>query len=153
MSEQVVTPGMNEDEVLAYTQNLRVRIIKEVTKGGVVPDDRSAQSLLMNQLDSLERTALTSKRIKADEAAAETGAGAAALIAKLLSQAGSGRREETDIIEARVVPVLGSDVPEPVLVPGETEIAPGQLDYDSFMAKHAPLQSSGHSSSSDGAGG
>lgn len=133
---QEASAAMSEDQVLAYTQGKRKFIVDEIMKDNKVPQDKGEATLLIQALDGLDRAALTQKRIKADEQAAAGMAGAAGLVAKLLTQAGSRKNIDVLDVDARevVVPELGNEVPAPSLVPGETEVAPKQMDYDSFTA-------------------
>jgi len=126
--------AMSEDQVLAYTQSKRRAIVEEITKEGAIPKDRSEATLLIQALDGMDRSALTQKRIKADEKASDAMAGSAAIVAKLLNSIGSTRPADTVDVVARETPTLGDDIPDPVLVPGETTINPPQLDYDTFMS-------------------
>lgn len=127
--------GMDEDQVLAYTQGKRRKIVEGVMKDNKIPQDRLEATLLIQALDGMDRAALTSKRIKADEKAADAMAGSAAVVANLLTSMGKSKPAD-DIIDmpAREVPLLGEDIPPPSLVPGETEVAPKQMDFDSFTA-------------------
>jgi hypothetical protein len=134
MDEQNTKPEMSEDQVLAYTQGKRRVIIDKLTEAGKVPDEKTEVSLLVSALDGMDRAALTQKRIKADEKSAQGMAGAANIIAKLLTQVNS-KGKNTDLENSSSAPLtLGDEIPAPNLVPGETEITPGQMDFDSFTA-------------------
>lgn len=139
MSNEVVDTStmMTEDQVLAYVQNKQVAIVAELTKDRAVPDDSGMRNALLGTLDSLARNALGSKRIKADEKAAQGMAGMAGIVGEFLNQVGKIRgKENGTIIEdaTRTVPTLGSDIPEPVLVPGETDVNPRQTTYEELMS-------------------
>jgi hypothetical protein len=134
MSQPTVPPEMSEDQVLAYTQSKRRHIVEKLTIDGKVPDEKTEVSLLISALDGMDRAALTNKRIKADEKASQGIAGAASVIAKLLTQVNSkGKSTDLEIISGAPL-TLGTDIPAPDLVPGEIEITPGQMDFDSFTA-------------------
>lgn len=150
MSDQSPIPeSLSEDQVLAYTQTKRKAIVQELTKSGAVPEDNSSRNMLLQALDGMDRAALTSKRIKAEEKGNSALAGAAGIVAAMLNQV-SGKRlvsmEDPVDVESRPAPALGMDVPPPQLVPGETEINPGQLDFDTFVASRGAAQSSDQSS-------
>lgn len=148
MSDHTSIPeSLSEDQVLAYTQHKRKAIVQELTKTGAVPEDNSSRNMLLQALDGMDRAALTSKRIKSEEKNGGM-AGAASLVAALLTQV-TGKKLTSDIIDPnRPTPLLGQDVPPPQLVPGETEINPRQLDYDTFMATRTPQSSDQPSSAS-----
>lgn len=135
MSNQLDKSEMTEDQVLAYTQNKRIVIVDKLTENGKIPDDKIQASLLTSSLDGLDRSALTRKRISADEKSSQDTAGAAALIARLLMQQGSNRNNVNDsnIIDT-VVPELGHEIPSPELVPGETDINPLQMNFETFTS-------------------
>ena len=107
-----------------------------MTKGKAFPQDKGEQILLMQALDGMDRAALTNKRIKSDEKTQNDVAGAASMIAQMLSQMG-GMVQMPKVNDDNVVDVepkmLTEEIPEPVLVPGETEINSPQLDYNSFV--------------------
>jgi hypothetical protein len=149
--EQTTTPPeMNEDQVLAYTQSKRRKIVDKLTDAGKVPDDKTEVSLLISALDGMDRAALTQKRIKSDEKTAQGVTGAAAVIAKLLMQVGSNSNPN-QISDNVAPPVIGKEVPDPELVPGEAELKPGQLDFDTFTAtyQNGSNPSSGLTSNND----
>lgn len=133
---QPVTTTLDDDQVLDYTQRMRRSIVAELTKSGVVPSENADRNMLMNALDGLDRAAINNKRIKVDSAAVENDALAASIIAKLLNQVQMPKRNDDDVIDVHGVDKsLPSSIPEPLLVPYETEVNPQQLDYDSFMSK------------------
>ncbi len=137
MSADNVEQTLTEDQVLAYTQNKRKTIVDVLMENNRIPADRGEMALLVQALDGLDRAALGSKRIKADEKASEVTAGSAAAIARLLTELGSRNKHSVDDITdavPREAPVLGNHIPDPVLVPGEIDVAGPQLDYESFTA-------------------
>lgn len=133
MTQSTSPAEMTEDQVLAYTLSKRKKIVDELTRENKIPEDKTEVSLLVSALDGMDRAALSQKRLKADEKASQGMAGAAAAIAKLLTQVNSRGSNQPDI-DTGEPKVLGPDIPDPQLVPGETEINPGQMDFDSFTA-------------------
>lgn len=136
MSDQTQTPEnvvMNDDQVLAFTQGIRVKAIGTLTQRGAVPEENSDRNFLINMLDGLDRQALGNKRLKVDEQTNNGMVNAANLVAHLLNTVTGVKRLDNEVIEGHVTPVLGNEVPTPQLVPGETEVNPGQLDYNSFI--------------------
>lgn len=145
MSEQdnasnIVPEFATEEDVFNYTQNTRKKIVKQLFKNDTIPGDKSEQIMLMQALDGLDRTALGTKRIKAEqENAKELSAAASAAVANVLKQVNNSKRnlDLTDVTDVPV-PVLSSEIPDPELVPGETEVGATQLDYNTFMSKMKP---------------
>lgn len=127
----------DDDQILQYTQGKRQEIVSKLTAKGIPTDDSKQMQALLATLDGMDRVALGKKRIKADEGIAGANqAAAAAVIATLLQKAGSaGMRpfEAVDVIP-RTPPTLGSDIPEPVLVKGETDTVTQQMSYEAFQA-------------------
>lgn len=145
VTEPVIDYGqLTDDQILAFTQHTRVNIVKSlVAKApGGLPGDKEDRDALFKSMEGLEKVALTRKRITADT---ESNAGvsqAVGLITQLLRQSKMNYNtgDITDV-EDSVAPRLGDDIPEPELVPGETEINAPQLDYDSFVAGKQPAAS------------
>ena len=133
MSE--VIPTMGEDEVLAYTQSKRKEIVEHLTKDKKIPEDGSSRDMLLRALDGLDKAAFGKKRLQADE---RNNGNMAAMMAKLLTHLSSNKNlPPADVIDnGAPPPALGSDIPNPVLVPGETEVSAPQMDYDTFMAPY-----------------
>lgn len=125
----------NDDHVLNYTQSVRVGIVHELTRTGKVPAENSDRHMLMSALDGLDRAALGKKRIMADQAQTASDSAAQKLISQMLVRM-SGRRNAVaeDAVE---IPRLTAEVPEPVLVPGETAVDDGEgMNYEKFMKKY-----------------
>lgn len=139
MSADIPENTLTEDQVLAYTQGKRKFIVDTLLKDNKIPGDRAELTLLVQSLDGMDRAALTNKRIKADEKASEATAGSAAAIAKLLTELGGRQKnfhnDDVTDLTPREAPVLGSHIPDPVLVPGETDVSSPQLDFESFTAR------------------
>lgn len=136
-TEQQMPEAMDDDRVLAYTQNVRKNIVNELTRSKAFPEDKGEQILLMQALDGMDRAAISNKRIKSDEKAQNSVAGAAGIVAQLLSQMGGmvNMPKQLDDNVVDVMPkMLTEEIPEPQLVPGEIEINAGQLDYNTFVS-------------------
>jgi hypothetical protein len=129
--------NMTEDGVLQLVEGIRLQGVKDIVATGY-PKDKEERDHLKELLAGLDKSALTRKRIKVDEGGNAALANGAGLVAELLTKM-SARRPTVDISDAAMVqpPVLGEDVPPPVLVPGEIDTAPEALNYDSFMARHS----------------
>jgi len=129
--------SMTEDQVLQLTQTLRVGFVREITRTaknpGGLPDCQEQRDALFKNLDALEKVALTKKKITADSETASGVSQAVGVISQLLRQSKS-HYGDLPVLAGRETPQLGSHIPAPVMVEGETEIEPAQLDYDSFVA-------------------
>lgn len=131
----------DEDSILAFTHGKRKEIVTALTNKGV-PDDNAQVSLLLSTLKDMDHSALVRKRIKTDEKAIDRESEAAQVYATLLAKGQIKGLYETHVIENRVIPTLGNDIPNPVLVPGETDIGVSVETYDTFMEKQRALQES-----------
>lgn len=130
---QEIAAPLSEDQALAFTQGHRRAVVRELTRNCALPSDADERKLLLAALDGMDRTTLTVKRIKSDEKVGGEMAGAAGAVANLLSQLSSRSNKRTAGIEGSdQPPALDRTVPDPTLVPGETDVNPGQLTYDSF---------------------
>jgi hypothetical protein len=128
-------PGANmtDDQVLAYTRGLRVKVINTLMPGDAVPGDNSDRIMLSQMISGLESQAISSKRIAADQKNSDN---TAAVVAELLR--GINRNSPFKLnpnsnivdVDARVVPNTVPDIPA---LPGEMDVAPPQLDYASFV--------------------
>ncbi|MBB5409283.1 hypothetical protein HDG34_003224 [Paraburkholderia sp. HC6.4b] len=135
----------DEDKVLDYTLRQRQAII--VTMAGNSGESLSKLSpremdVVLAALDGMDRVALGRKRLKSENIALANQAAAAAVIAKILGTPGIGQaaprpggQSDQHSGELRpAIPMLPCDVPEPVFVPGETDMEAAQMNVDSFMA-------------------
>ncbi len=124
----------NEDEALRYTQGKRQQIVEALIKKDL-NDLNSAQiSLLSASLDGIDRSAMGRKRLKSDEKIGSAAALAAAVIAQVLAAPGAMQVGQAAGIRT-AIPQLPTDVPEPIIVPGEMDSDAPQMDYNTFMAQ------------------
>ena len=143
MSEQQLQEGedsgLNEDEVLQYTQGLRKRFVDQITEdGGKLPTDPKEQYVFLTALGDMDRTALSNKKIGAKERNNAADRVAAVAIAKVLGRFDGGSPFIRDIIDGqpahRTAPSLdGLSLPPITTVLGETEIGIASRDFDTFM--------------------
>lgn len=130
--------SMSEDQILQLTQKARVGFVRGImetakTASGL-PDCTEQRDALFKNLDALEKVALTKKKITADKEGATGVSNAVHVISQLLRQS-TNHYGSLPAHADREPPKLGSHIPEPVLVEGETEIEAAQMDYDSFVTK------------------
>jgi hypothetical protein len=143
----VVEVPDDDDGVLDYTLRQRQTII--VTIAGAKGENLNGLSareldVMLAALDGMDRVALGRKRLRSENMALARQAEAAAIIARVLgapgiAQAGQQLLLRTGASEgpAPFVPataMLPASVPEPVLVPGETDMDAAQMNVDTFMA-------------------
>ena len=138
----------SEDKVLDYTLRQRQAIIATVAgKKGESLKDLSPRELdvVLAALDGMDRVALGRKRLKSENIALANQAAAAAVIARILGTPGigqAGQRADQQPHQpgepGTAIPTLPLtlpiSVPEPVFVPGETDMEATQMNVDSFMA-------------------
>lgn len=132
-------PQMNDDEVLAYTRGIRVKVVQEVMASGKAPTETGDRILLSDMLKGLESQALASKKIASDEKKADN---TAAVVAEILrkidkntafsSLAGNGQVIEGEIVDASSF-VVPASIPDMPALPGEMDVAPPQMDYNTFV--------------------
>lgn len=137
MNDQVKAPALpNEDEVLAFTHEKRIEVLKMLMASGKLPEDPAEKKLVVTLLKDMDGAALGRKRIKVDEKVASSQTEAAGLIARVLQAA--ARANPYHVIDApsREVPVLGSEVPPPRVVEGEMAVVGGASEsYETFVAR------------------
>ena len=131
---------MTQDELLAYTQRMRHKLISAITGDGEkMPDDPKLQYVLLTALTDIDRQAVNLKKIGAQERSNEADRLAAAVITKMLTQLGPNHPFQRQILDGEVIetkapPVLDlTGLPELKLVPGETEIGIESRDFGAFM--------------------
>lgn len=123
-----------DDEVLDYTQGVLRSLTDDILKEGITQVGEDDRKMLIVALKDLSMTAVQRKRIKVEEQAVNNQETAAGLIADLLKDRDAIRMFVGKDVTPRSAPRLGSEYPDPVLVPGVTDISPPQLDVTSFMA-------------------
>jgi hypothetical protein len=129
---------MNDDDVLAYTRGIRVKVIQKITSNTEtqgMPVDNGQANLLTNMLNGLDSQAMGNKRLAQEQ---RNNDNTAAVVAELLRsidknkafQLAPGDDPDTVDVEARVVP---REITDAQAMPGEMDVAPPQLDYASFV--------------------
>jgi len=137
-AQPVIDPAsMTDDQILALTQSIRIKAIRHLTgkaiQTGGLPGDIEDRDALKHHLDGLEKVALSRKKIAVDQQTNAGMAAAAGMIAGVLRQ--TSQYYGTPVSNENVVPpTLGDEIPDPDLVPGETEVDTPQLEYNSFVA-------------------
>ena len=120
---------LNDDDVLSYVHNKRASIVESLTASGV-PTDLDTVKVLLTALKDMDYTALSKKKIKAEERNSDLQSQSAALIAKILLT--SSNKVNVSNIHI-VTPTLPNTIPPPILVEGELDIIPCEMTYDGFI--------------------
>jgi len=133
---EVIPPLPSEDNIQAFVHHRRMQLVKEMMqKDGRIPDDPKDRLLMLAALKDMDSSAINRKRLAIEANNGEITAGAAAVIAKLLTTYGNNSKRDVAPAVDRPAPKLGPEVPEPTLLEGETAVTLPQQSYDTFMSK------------------
>lgn len=142
MTERISLPSaaqavnMSEDDVLKFTRALRVQAITDLHKNGSLASENSDRNLFVSLVNGLDSQAISVKRIDAEQKSSQ---GNAALIAEIVAKITPASFQ---VPAGTVVDVPSRELPaefsEVTAVPGETDVNPPQLDFDSFTRDNAP---------------
>lgn len=143
MSDQQVANEIvvvdSDEEVLGFTQRKRREIVGKMMSTEEYLQDAKFINALGGVLDGMDRQTLTRMKIRVEERQVNNQEGMAVNVAEILKQMGSGGHSfQAPQPIVRPIPVLGSEVPDPVLLEGETSTIAVQQDYETFHAKFAP---------------
>lgn len=136
-----VIPASDNDEVLAFTQNMRRRIVNKLV--GVHPEDMPTDSkdigALNQTLDSMDRQALVLRRLAQDKKRNDDDRSAAVMIAQINQMTGKGENPFR-IGENPVTPSTDPDdaynqVAEREIMPGENYVGIEDDSYDKFIER------------------
>lgn len=134
-----VAKPANDDEVLSFTQDMRVRLINQLTDNGTkMPTDPKEQQQLALLLTDMDRQAVTKKRLRQDAQANDTAVRATATIAAVLDRLGARnpfKLDSSEIIDGqcRVIDMPDKLVENVKVVPGELDIGIADNTYSGFM--------------------
>lgn len=141
LPEVTAADAPDEDEVLAFTHQMRKRVVRDITKDGTPVNDSRQMGVLLQTLDGMDRSAITRKRMRVDQDIAkgtnESNAGLLAAVLRSIPNVGRPAPGEAPLVE-RAIPVLPDTVDIGQMVEGQTEKAPPQDTYQSFMARNTP---------------
>lgn len=121
------------DQVLAFTQKKRMRVIGAINKKLHEIEDPAMFSALFKGLGDMDKAVVQRKRVGIEEEAAKTADEAARDHAALLRSI-TARAMQVPVGEAppRDVPKLNGKLGAVELVPGETDQGPHEMSYDAF---------------------
>lgn len=118
----------SDEESLVFTQSVRNRLIKEMTKEGI-PKDKDDRYLLLAALDSMDGTTLKKAKIVSEDKKNKANSAIAQNIAQVLLQNRKARQQMPTLEN----PELPKFIEDPVLVPGETDVGIHDMDFKTFM--------------------
>jgi len=125
---------LDVDVVMLNSQKLRLQIINKLTETARgLPEDVKEQVTLLKAIDGMDKAVATKRRLGIEEQAAKTADEDARNSAEILRALKGQMFAQANVVDPnRPAPVLGSEVPEPILKPGETEIGTANMNYESF---------------------
>lgn len=122
----------DDDNAIAYAQELRKGIVKGFTRGAGLTKDPEELKIVLAAVNGMANTAISNKRIRVEEKGQADNAATAQVIAQMLAKASSIKPFECPT--ERELPTLDpTEFPDPQTVAGETAIQPAQITYDTFM--------------------
>lgn len=117
--------NLEEQRIINLAQNVRERLVNSMIVNGQMPDDNEDRSVLLMALRDLDKSTLTTAKLRIDNKQADGMASAADIIGRLLSQAPSRR------------PAAALEIPEDDLVidlvPGEIEQGITTFSYEDMV--------------------
>lgn len=134
MSQTVPVKVPSDDELLAGTQAVRLRLIDDLTsQGDKMPSDPKDRIALLQTLDGVDRQVLVKKKIKAEEKTADAAQkAAAAVVTAVFQRLGNG---DPFAVEGRT----GAPPREPGNLIEDVEIVPGELEMGLSLADYNDL--------------
>lgn len=115
-----------EEQQLKTTQDLRLRIITELTENGI-PEAKEDRHFLLEAMKDVDKSVYTKTRIKVSNKAVDEQKDSNKIIAELLKKHTVGAS-----LSPGVIPVLEAKYRVSDTVEGETAIGIETLTYDSF---------------------
>lgn len=123
-----------DDDVIGYTQRMRKELVDHLVGDGMPSKARDVE-VLLSTLDSMSSVAATNKKI----GVSEQQAGADILIGQAMQRISEQYGNKNPFMNSTKpiqIPTLDeSKIPDPELVPGETEIGISTENYDTFIEK------------------
>ena len=115
--------------ILKRTQVIRNSLVTKLMRSGQVPDDIDQQRMLLDVVNSMDKSTLQKAKVKAEDKSNENKEAKAKAVAQFLLEARK-RQQTLPVVESAELP---QSVPAPELVPGETDIGTQDLTYDAFF--------------------
>lgn len=125
---------INNEMIIINNQQLRQRLIDDAMKDGV-PKDIEERKFIASLLNSSDHTAVSLKRIKADEEKANNTAQMTTEVISAVLRQMHGRT--TAVPGGGAIPVIDEPLVENVTIAdGELEIGVSTNDYNTFIQPH-----------------
>lgn len=120
----------NEDiDILKRTQVIRNSMVTKLMRSGQVPDDIHQQRMLLDVVNSMDKSTLQKAKVKAEDKSNESKEARAKAVAQFLLEARK-KQQALPVVDSAELP---QSVPAPELVPGETDIGMQDLSYETFF--------------------
>ena len=137
MSEPI--EQMDGDEVLAYSQYMRRKLVTDLTKNNKHLDDPKVMNVVLSALSGLDKQVLTLKKIASDEGLGDNMLAAAAIIAEVFNDSRTAQFNHVPLKDQQAIQDAIVTL-DPSIVPTKTvagELAPvGAIEnFDSFMGR------------------
>lgn len=126
-----------EDQDLAFTQEVRRKLVTEIAKDGKMPEETKDRMVLLSALADMDRQSLGVKKIKSDEGLGNKQLAAAATLAQLFNNPELktlGRASES-APRLSAPPVLDADIAPTTIIEGELDAAPSGESYETFTKR------------------
>lgn len=120
---------VDEQQQLFDTQDLRLRIVKELTKDGI-PESKDDRNFLLETMKDIDKSVYTKTRIKVSSKAVDEQKDSNRIIAELLK-----KHTVTPQVAINVVPTLDKEYRVTDPVQGETLIGLESLSYETFITQ------------------
>jgi len=128
-----LSPGISDDDVLNYTQNVRKQFVDQLTEYGTkMPADKGEASLMLQALTDMDRVAISKKKLVIEQGQSEADRLASQIIARLAQNTKLDVFATVEGSYEEITPDL-SQLPHIELVAGVTGIGVEDNNYDSFV--------------------
>lgn len=137
---------MSDDDVFRLTQSARYALVQEMTKHGKPPTDFERGTLFLSTLDSMDKQVINRAKLHIEDEKAKSDDQFRAIMVQILND--NGMRNASIANGYSPEQATGEfTLPEELrnieLVPGQTDVAPPQIEYADIMdAQNKDSQSS-----------
>lgn len=132
---------LDMDQVIAFTQRRRMKVIDLVSRSQALNEDPAMVSALLKGLGDMDKAVVTRRRVGIEEEVAkstEEQAQASAAILDRISRHAFMRVDPNDPNHVRrPAPKLANEMGDSELVEGETEIGAHSMTFDGFIKEQA----------------
>jgi hypothetical protein len=134
------TDVLDLDNVLAFTQNVRLGAIKTLNHALKQGVDSETVNALLKAASDMDKAVVNRRRVGIEEEAAKTSEqtqrDTAAILRSLAGKANAFRLAPNEVDPNRKAPSLDATIPLPEGVPDETAIGTQQMTYDGFAKEN-----------------